>query len=216
MRAVLADLAFGPVERAGVQRQSPAERPCCRPHSMTPAYHPGTRQEPRTRLLSGFGVVAGTSRDQGCDEGAEQGFAASARVVHELEEAEVKRQLVLRDAAVRSQPGAQQRPEALCGRPWRSNACLSGRSTVLRRIGQPGDDGNFLAWSVSRYVTGYKGLAPCRITRGRQCWRDVPERLDHVGAGLAHRSSDCQSAWKIGSSATSVQIVFMLHRVGGP
>jgi len=32
--------------------------------------------------------------------------------VHELEEAEVKRQLVLRDAPMRSQPGAQQRPEA--------------------------------------------------------------------------------------------------------
>ena len=29
------------------------------------------------------------SRDHGGDQGAEQGFAASARVVHELEEAEV-------------------------------------------------------------------------------------------------------------------------------
>jgi len=130
------------------------------------------------------------SSDECGDEGAKQGFAASARVVHELEEAEVERQFVLRDAPVRAQPGTQQRPKSLCGRPWRSNACLSGRSTVLRRIGQPGDDGNFLAWSVSRYVTGYKGLASCCITRGRQCWRDVPERLDHVGAGLAHRSSD--------------------------
>ncbi len=63
-------------------------------------------------LLLGFGVVVSSSRNQAGDEGAEQGFAASARVVHELEEAEVKRQLVLRDAAVRSQPGAQQRPEA--------------------------------------------------------------------------------------------------------
>ena len=33
----------------------------------------------------------------------------------ELEEAEVERQLLLRDAAVRAQPGAQQRPEALDG-----------------------------------------------------------------------------------------------------
>ena len=48
-------------------------------------------------------------------ERAEQGLATSARVVHELEEAEVKRQLVLRDAAVRAQPGAQQRPEPLNG-----------------------------------------------------------------------------------------------------
>ncbi len=33
--------------------------------------------------------------------------------MHELEEAEIKRQLVLRDAPVRAQPGAQQRPETL-------------------------------------------------------------------------------------------------------
>src|SRR3954447_25178768 len=67
------------------------------------------------RLLLGSGVVAGTSRDEACDEGAEQDFAAAAGVVHELEEAEVQRQLVLRDAAVRAQPGAQQGPEALHG-----------------------------------------------------------------------------------------------------
>jgi hypothetical protein len=35
--------------------------------------------------------------------------------VHELEEAEVERQLLLRDAAMRTQPGAQQLPEALDG-----------------------------------------------------------------------------------------------------
>jgi len=58
-------------------------------------------------------VATGPSCNQACDEGAEQGFAASARVVHELEEAEIKRQLVLRDAPVRAQPGAQQGPKAL-------------------------------------------------------------------------------------------------------
>jgi len=67
----------------------------------------------RSWLLSGTGVVAGTSRDQAGDEGVKQGFAASARVVHELKEAEVKRQLVLREAPMRAQPGAQQRPEPL-------------------------------------------------------------------------------------------------------
>jgi len=35
--------------------------------------------------------------------------------VHELEETEIQRQFVLRDAAVRAQPGAQQRPEAFDG-----------------------------------------------------------------------------------------------------
>ncbi len=64
-------------------------------------------------LLSGAGVVAGMSRDQARDEGAEQGFAAPARVVHDLEEAEVERQLLLREAPMRAQPGAQQRPEPL-------------------------------------------------------------------------------------------------------
>jgi len=62
-------------------------------------------------LLLGSGVVRGSSRNQAGDERAEQGFAAASRVVHELKEAEIERQLVLRDAAMRAQPGAQQRPE---------------------------------------------------------------------------------------------------------
>jgi hypothetical protein len=53
----------------------------------------------------GSGVVPGPLRDQTGDEGAKQGFATPACVVHELKEAEVIRQLVLRDALVRSQPG---------------------------------------------------------------------------------------------------------------
>ncbi len=57
----------------------------------------------------------GLSCDQGCDEGAEEGFAAAPGVVHELEEAEIERQLLLRDAPVRAQPGAQQGPDALHG-----------------------------------------------------------------------------------------------------
>ncbi len=61
--------------------------------------------------MSGSGVLARLTNERG-DEGAKQGFAAPARVVHELEEAEVERQFVLRDAPVRSQPGAQQRPVA--------------------------------------------------------------------------------------------------------
>src|SRR4051794_35047937 len=56
------------------------------------------------KALIGFRGVEVGSCDQGSDEGSEQGFAASPRVVHELEEAEIERQLVLRDAAVRAQP----------------------------------------------------------------------------------------------------------------
>jgi len=66
-------------------------------------------------LLLGSEVVLDLSRDQAGDQGIEQGFAASARVVHEPEEAEVERQLILRDATVRAQPGAQQRPKPLHG-----------------------------------------------------------------------------------------------------
>src|SRR3954469_2064986 len=57
----------------------------------------------------------GTSRHQGGDKGAEQGFAAAPGVVHELEESEVERQLVLRDAPVRAEPRAQQGPRPLHG-----------------------------------------------------------------------------------------------------
>src|SRR5919202_7014867 len=68
----------------------------------------------RERLLSGSGVME-ASHDQCCDEGAEEGFAAAPGVVHELEEAEIERQPVLRDAPVRAQPGAQQGPGPLHG-----------------------------------------------------------------------------------------------------
>src|SRR5918993_4948098 len=64
-------------------------------------------------LLSGFGVVRLGPCDQGSDEDAEQGLAPATGVVDELEEAQIGRQLLLGDAAVRPQPGAQQRPEAL-------------------------------------------------------------------------------------------------------
>src|SRR5215208_5451205 len=66
-------------------------------------------------LLLGSGVVTGRSRHQGGDKGSEQGFAAAAGVVHELKEAEIERQLVLRNAPMRPQPGAQQRPEPFHG-----------------------------------------------------------------------------------------------------
>src|SRR3954467_14935004 len=55
------------------------------------------------------------SHDQCCDEGAEEGFAAAPGVVHELEEAEIERQLLLRDTPVRAEPRAQQGPRPLHG-----------------------------------------------------------------------------------------------------
>ena len=60
-------------------------------------------------------MVKGPSRDQGGDKGSEQGFAVAPGVVHELKEAEIERQLVLREAPMRPQPGAQQRPDPFHG-----------------------------------------------------------------------------------------------------
>ena len=48
----------------------------------------------------------GASHDQSRDEGAEESFAPAPGVVHELEEAEIQRQLLLRDTSVWPQPGA--------------------------------------------------------------------------------------------------------------
>ena len=48
-------------------------------------------------------------------EGFEKSFAAFFGVVNELEEAEIERKALLRDATVRPKPGAQQGPETLDG-----------------------------------------------------------------------------------------------------
>ena len=71
----------------------------CTPTGMPPTASSGTVTEGaksiedgalNTRLFSGSGVLASLSH-QGCDEGAEKGFAAAPGVVHELEEAEIQR-----------------------------------------------------------------------------------------------------------------------------
>src|SRR4051794_10711910 len=63
----------------------------------------------------GSGVMIRMSCHQCREEGAQEGFAAAPGGVHELKEAEVERQLLLRDAAVWAQPGAQQGPRPLHG-----------------------------------------------------------------------------------------------------
>jgi hypothetical protein len=79
---------------------------------VTPAAVPLTiahrllRQPITRKALIGFWGDGGTSHDQSRDEGAKESFASAPSVVYELEEAEIQRQLLLRDAAVWSQPGA--------------------------------------------------------------------------------------------------------------
>src|SRR5215210_3900966 len=67
------------------------------------------------KALVGFRGGGAGSRNQACDKGAEQGSPTPARVVHELEEAEIEGQLVLRETPVRAEPGAQQGPEPFHG-----------------------------------------------------------------------------------------------------
>src|SRR5215213_8377076 len=65
--------------------------------------------------LAGFRGGGAGSRNQACDKGAEQGSPTPARIVNELEEAEIERQLVLREAPMRAEPGAQEGPEPFYG-----------------------------------------------------------------------------------------------------
>ena len=60
------------------------------------------------RLILGFGVLDLASGDQGADQRAEKSLASFARVMNELEEPEVDREFLLRNAAMRPQPGAKQ------------------------------------------------------------------------------------------------------------
>ncbi len=109
--------------KATVVRELPASykpqsAPCLRENqNSTGSYTSKSRKVCSNHwwLLLGSGVVTAASCNQTRNQGAEQGFATSASVMNELEEAEVERQLVLRDAPVRAQPGAQQRPETLDG-----------------------------------------------------------------------------------------------------
>src|SRR3954465_2578274 len=63
----------------------------------------------------GSSAVSGGRLQEQSDQGPEQGLPPPPHVVHELEEPQVERQLLLRDPAMRPQPAPQQRPEALHG-----------------------------------------------------------------------------------------------------
>src|SRR3712207_8207354 len=68
------------------------------------------RRPPRSTLFPYTTLFRSRSRHQGGDEGSEQSSSA-AGVVHELEKAEIERQLLLRDAPVRPQPTWRARSE---------------------------------------------------------------------------------------------------------
>ena len=60
------------------------------------------------RLILGFGVLDLVSGDQCVNQGAQECLAPLAGVMNELEEPEVDGEFLLRNAAMRAQPGAQQ------------------------------------------------------------------------------------------------------------
>src|SRR4051794_8945167 len=80
--------------------------------------HPRSRLKPR-RLLLGSGVVglahATRPATRALSRALPRRRALWTDCVDDLEEAEIERQLVLRDAPVRAEPGAQQGPEPFHG-----------------------------------------------------------------------------------------------------
>ncbi len=127
----------------------------------------------------------GPSRNQAGDERAEQGFATSARVMHELEEAEVERQLVLRDAAVRTQPGTQQRPEPFQG----IDVDLAESVAVLVAGVFAASMADRLVPLAPRWQAGVDGIL-VRVDEGARGDRGGDDRLDrgllHVGQHAQH------------------------------
>src|SRR5215217_8371558 len=94
---------------SGVPRGS-SPSPASRSQNSSPSSRPR-----KSEALVGFRGGGAGSRNQACDKGAEQGSPTPARVVNELEEAKIERQLVLRDASVRAEPGAQEGPDPFHG-----------------------------------------------------------------------------------------------------
>ena len=82
----------------GAKTSSHAERADFQKHEISSA-------SVRIEALIEFRGDGGASHDQSRDEGAEESFAPAPGVVHELEEAEIQRQLLLRDTPVWPQPG---------------------------------------------------------------------------------------------------------------
>src|SRR4051794_31175487 len=70
--------------------------------------------ERRADKALGSRWIAGWCQQE-ADQRPQQPLAAGTCVVHELEEAQVQRQGLLRDPAVRTEPRPQQRPESLQG-----------------------------------------------------------------------------------------------------
>ena len=60
-------------------------------------------------------VVVKSGHNEHLDQGVQQGFTCFSHVMDKLKEAQVEGQFFLRDTSVRSQPGAQKRPEAFDG-----------------------------------------------------------------------------------------------------
>ena len=80
----------------------------------------------------------GPSDHQGAREFAGEGSAAAAGVVRELEEGEMGRRLLPRDAAVRPGPGPRQRPDPLRAVDVRLAVAVAVLAAGVAHPGRPG------------------------------------------------------------------------------
>src|SRR3954454_24518893 len=165
------------------------------------------------------GCWSGESCYQSGNERAKQGFAATACVVHELEEAEIERQLLLRDTAVRTEPGAQQGPEPLDG----VDVHLAKAIPVLVA-------GVFAAPVGDRFVLiapgGQAGVDAILVgmDEGALCNRGLDDRLDrrllHVGHHVQdHRTSaldQAENGWLVLLQRAPARRAAQLATASGP
>src|SRR3954466_11749986 len=137
------------------------------------------------QALVGFRGGGAVSRNQACDKGAEQGSPTPARVVHDLKEPEIERQLVLREAPVRAEPGAQQRPEPLDG----VDVHLAEPVTIfVARILAPGMADRFVL--IAPALQAGVDAVLVRVDEGPSGNRGRDDRLDRGLLHVGHHVQD--------------------------
>ena len=106
---LIGDTAYGTAEMLDWlvnQRGIEPHIPACAATAAAAATSRAATLNVKSLALIEFRGDGGASHDQSRDEGAKESFAPAPGVVHELEEAEIQRQLLLRDTPVWPQPGA--------------------------------------------------------------------------------------------------------------
>src|SRR3954451_20458172 len=119
----------------------------------------------------GSGVMVGMSCHQCHDEGGQESFAAAPGIVHELKEAEIQRQLLLRDTPVRAEP-ERNRDHVPCmvltwgvAKIWGSLPALGWSAWPMsHQKGRP--DAGRCGWRRGRAKPRRRQRSRCRSARG--------------------------------------------------